>query len=222
MSDAANHVDRLRSARTELADARDAVAEHGEDRLETVRDAHREATSLLDRYEGKATGTGDFRAFVQFQESFVELVEGLPADLPAREAFEEANDLLDQRRLDEDDFARARDLLGPAADRAALLEERAAAEERYETARRDARKRLRDLDDRIDRLERLQRPDRVLRRVGACGVDGLPARGERPRSPPRRRGERGVPARGPPATARRPPGVRGDVSGGRGVDSDSA
>ncbi|AXG05370.1 hypothetical protein DU500_02385 [Haloplanus rubicundus] len=157
MSDAGNHVDRLRSARAELADARDAVADHGEGRLETVRDAHREATSLLDRYEGKATGTGDFRAFVEFQEAFVELVEGLPTDLPAREAFEEANDLLDQRRLDEDDFARARELLGPAADRAALLDARATAKERYETARRDARKRLRELDDRIDRLERLQR-----------------------------------------------------------------
>jgi hypothetical protein len=157
MSDAANHVDRLRTARAELADARDAVADHGEARLTAVRDAHREATSLLDRYEGTATGTGDFRAFVEFQESFVELVEGLPDDLPAREAFEAANDLLDQRRLDVDDFARARDRLQPAADHAALLEERATAEERYEMARRDARKRLRELDDRIDRLERLQR-----------------------------------------------------------------
>jgi len=152
-----DYVDRLRSAREELADARDAVDEVGEARLEAVRDAHHEATDLLDRYEGRATGTGDFAAFVEFQEAFVELVEGLDDDLPAREAFEEANDLLDQRRLGEDDFERARETLQPAADRAALLADREAAEDRYETAQRDARRRLRELDDRIDHLERLQR-----------------------------------------------------------------
>ncbi|MEF8856096.1 MAG: hypothetical protein V5A16_01605 [Haloplanus sp.] len=156
MSDT-TYVDRLRDARQRLADARDAVEEVGEARLAAVRDAHREATGLLDRYEERATGTGDFRAFVEFQEAFVELVEGLPDDLPAREAFAEANDHLDQRRLDEGDFERARELLQPAADRAALLAERERAADRYETARRDARQRLRELDDRIDHLERLQR-----------------------------------------------------------------
>jgi len=159
-----DHVERLRTAREELAAARSAVDEQGEERLERVRDAHRAATDLLDRYEGRATGTGDFRAFVEFQEAFVELVEGLPDDLPAREAFEAANDLLDQRRLDEDDFERAREHLEPAGDRAALLAERERARERYETARRDARRRLRELDDRIDRLER-------LRRLGEADLD---------------------------------------------------
>jgi hypothetical protein len=157
MSDSGDHVDRLRAAREALADARAAVADAGEERLAAVRDAHREATDLLDRYEGTATGTGDFRAYVEFQEAFVELVEGLSDDLPVREAFEEANDLLDQRRLDADDFERAREILAPAADRATLLEERAAAAERYETAHRAARRRLRELDDRIAELERLQR-----------------------------------------------------------------
>jgi len=159
MSDAddADHAERLRAARDELASARAAVDEHGETRLAAVRDAYREATDLLDRYEGRATGTGDFRAFVEFQEAFVELVEGLPDDLPARAAFEETNDLLDQRRLGEDDFERARELLEPAAERATLLAERTTAEERYETARREARKRLREVSDRIDRLEHLQR-----------------------------------------------------------------
>ena len=164
MSDAEEHTDRLRDAREELADARAAVADAGEEQLAAVRDAHREATDLLDRYEGRATGTGDFRAYVEFQEAFVELVEGLPDDLPAREAFEAANELLDQRRLGEDDFAQAREILNPAADRAALLEARATAEERYETARRDARKRLRTLDDRIEELER-------LKRLGAADLD---------------------------------------------------
>jgi hypothetical protein len=168
MSDAeridTTHADRLREAHENLADARVAVEEAGVDRLRTVRDAYREATALLARYEGKATGTGDFRAYVEFQEQFVELVEELPEDLPAREAFETANEHLDQRRLDEDDFERARALLEPAADRITLLEEREAARERYETARRDARRRLRELEDRIDELER-------LRRLGEADLD---------------------------------------------------
>lgn len=147
----------LRAAREGVADARAAVEEHGEERLEAVRAAHREATDLLDRYEGRATGTGDFAAFVEFQEAFVELVEGLDDDLPARDAFEAANDVLDQRRLGEDDFERAREELAPAAALADLLSERAAAADRHEAARRDARRRLRDLRDRIEYLERLQR-----------------------------------------------------------------
>jgi len=159
MSDVASddYVDRLRTAREELSEARNAIEEVGEARLQAVRDAHREATDLLDRYEGRATGTGDFAAFVEFQESFVELVEGLDDDLPAREAFEEANEHLDQRRLSEDDFERVRETLQPAADHAALLADREQAAERHENARRDARQRLRELADRIDHLERLQR-----------------------------------------------------------------
>lgn len=147
----------VRAASEELAAAEAAVADRGEARLAAVREAYREATDLLDRYEGRATGTGDFAAFVEFQEAFVELVEGLDADLPAREAFERANDLLDQRRLGEDDFAAARDELSAAAELVALLDDRETARERYEATRRDARRRLRELSERIDRLERLQR-----------------------------------------------------------------
>ncbi|WP_251341873.1 DUF7118 family protein [Haloplanus halophilus] len=155
---------RLRTAHEDLLDARAAVEERGEANLEAVRDAHREATDLLDRYEGRATGTGDFAAFVEFQEAFVELTEGLDDDLPARSAFEEANDLLDQRRLDEDDFERARERLAPAADLVDLLADREAAREAFEAARRDARRRLRDLEERIDSLER-------LRRLGEADLD---------------------------------------------------
>jgi len=147
----------LRAARADRDDARAAVADHGETRLRAVQEAYREATGLLERYEGRATGTGDFKAFVEFQESFVELTEGLDDDLPARSAFEAANDLLDQRRLGEDDFEQAREALEPAADLAALLDERDAAAEAFEAARRDARRRLRDLGERIESLERLQR-----------------------------------------------------------------
>jgi hypothetical protein len=147
----------LRSAREDLADARAAVEAEGEADLRQLRDAYEAATGLLDRYEGRATGTGDFAAFVEFQESFVELVEGLDDDLSARDAFEAANDLLDQRRLSEADFERARERLEPAADLVSLLDRRETARERFEAARRDARRRRRELSERIDALERLQR-----------------------------------------------------------------
>ncbi|WP_248895887.1 DUF7118 family protein [Haloplanus halobius] len=147
----------LRTARERLESARAAVEDHGEERLQAVATAYREATDLLERYEERATGTGDFAAFVEFQEQFVELVDGLDDDLPARNAFEEANDILDQRRLSESDFDRARDALDPAADLVSLLDDREAAVERYEAAKRDARRRLQELDERIETLERLQR-----------------------------------------------------------------
>ncbi|MFB6122882.1 MAG: hypothetical protein ABEJ78_05425 [Haloferacaceae archaeon] len=133
------------------------VAEHGEDTLRAVESAYRQAMDLLERYEDRATGTGDFAAYVEFQEKFVELTEGLDADLPAREAFERANDHLDQRRLSEDDFDHARELLEPAADLVALLEDREAARERYREAKHAAERRVRELDSRVAELERLQR-----------------------------------------------------------------
>ncbi|MFB6108492.1 MAG: hypothetical protein ABEJ82_06595 [Haloplanus sp.] len=154
----------LREARTALADAEAAVEEYGESTLRSVAAAHREATGLLDRYEDRATGTGDFGAYVEFQDAFVELVEGLDDDLPRREAFERANDHVDKRRLDEDDFDRAREELQVAAELAARLEARASARDRLEQAKSAAEKRHHEFGERIDRLER-------LRRLGEADLD---------------------------------------------------
>ncbi|MFC6989885.1 hypothetical protein ACFQJD_16445 [Haloplanus sp. GCM10025708] len=147
----------LADAYAERERAEDAVDEHGEDVLREVESAYRQAMNLLERYEGRATGTGDFAAYVEFQEKFVDLTESLDSDLPAREAFERANDHLDQRRLSEDDFDHARDLLEPAADLVALLEDRTEARERYREAERDVERRVHELDARVAELERLQR-----------------------------------------------------------------
>lgn len=148
-------VDALADAAAARRDAEAAVADAGEPRVETVASAYASATRLLDRYEGSATGTGDFGAYVEFQERFVDLVENLPEDLPTRDAFEAANDTLDQRRLTERDFERARETLSPAADIAGLLDDRAEARERYREARRAVEKRLDELNARITELERL-------------------------------------------------------------------
>lgn len=145
----------LRAARAELSAVEARIDEHGEDAVRRVAKAHDAVLRLLDSYLGSATGTGDFEAYVRFQEEFVELVEGLPEDLPEREAFEAANETVDQRRLSEDDFERARSQLAPAAEVAGLLDEREDARERVREARRQLTDRLDELDERVEDLERL-------------------------------------------------------------------
>jgi hypothetical protein len=120
-----------------------------------VAEAHADATDLLATYEDSATGSGDFAAYVEFQERFVTLVEDLPDDLPTRESFEEANDLLDRRRLSEKHFEQARDLLAPAREAVDALEEREAAREHLRETRQTVRRRLSTLDEEIAHRERL-------------------------------------------------------------------
>jgi len=151
----------LRDARTELADVVAEIEDVGEENVEAVADAYDRATDLLDSNEAAATGTGDFEAYVRFQNAFVELLEGLDEDLPTRDAFEAANDHLDKRRLSESDFDRAREALEPAREVAALLERRTAARDRVDEAEYAVESRIDDLDERIDDLERLAGLDDV-------------------------------------------------------------
>ncbi len=146
----------LRNADEACREAESAISEHGETQIETVADAYDRATKLLKRYEGKATGTGDFKAFVEFQGQFADLVENLPDDLPARESFERAEDITDKRRLSEGDFDRIRATLDPAEEVASLLERRRAVRERYRNARHRVANRITELGERIDDLKRLQ------------------------------------------------------------------
>ncbi|MFB6301372.1 MAG: hypothetical protein ABEH78_00705 [Haloferacaceae archaeon] len=147
--------ERVETLRAERSRAREAVRERGEEAVAAAADAYREATALLDRYEDSATGTGDFEAYVEFQDRFAGLVEGLDGDLPAREAFEEAAETVDQRRLSEADFAAAREALAPASELVDLLERRDEAEERFRRASHEAREALDAVEERIERLERI-------------------------------------------------------------------
>ncbi|MFC6786828.1 hypothetical protein ACFQFH_13360 [Halobaculum halobium] len=153
--DAAALAATLREARERRDDAVDAVEEHGESTLSTVRDAVQRADRLLDRYVDSATGTGDFQAYVEFQGEFAAVVEDLDEDVPGRDAFERANEAVDGRRLSESDFERAREALSPARELAGRLAEREAAEAALHDAERDATRRVDALDDRIAELERL-------------------------------------------------------------------
>lgn len=150
-------LERLQAARENYEAARDRVEAVGESTLRRVAEAHREATRLLDGYQDSATGTGDFAAYVEFQEEIGELTEGLPEDLPERSAFEDAADRLGKRRLTERDFEHARETLEPAGDLAVRLEECDAARERYRRARRAVAERRDALDAQVADLRAVAR-----------------------------------------------------------------
>ncbi|QCS40888.1 hypothetical protein [Natrinema versiforme] len=147
----------LEAARKRLATADERIADHGEETVEEVTAAYRNATTLLEDYVDRATGTGkeNFQAYIELEGKFDGLVSGLSEDLPEYEAFEDALEAIDKRRLSESDFERARECLEPAAEYADLLEDREAAREELAEARKAAAKRLRGLGDEIDERERL-------------------------------------------------------------------
>ncbi|PCR91891.1 DUF7118 family protein [Natrinema ejinorense] len=156
-SDESTPLEELEAARARLAESNDRIEDHGEETVDEVATAYRNATKLLDDYVDRATGTGkeNFQAYIELEGKFDGLVSSLSDDLPEREAFEDALEAIDKRRLSESDFERATDALEPAAAYADLLEEREAAREALVEARKNANKRLRAIDDEIDDHERL-------------------------------------------------------------------
>ncbi|WP_049899319.1 DUF7118 family protein [Halococcus agarilyticus] len=147
----------LEAAHAAYEETADHITDHGESEVRAVAAAHDRATTLLDRYDGRATGTGDFEAFIEFQEAYESFVDDLDDDLPHRDAFETTAERFDKRRLSESDFAAARETLAPAGDLADLLAERDARAETYRDARRAVDDRLATLDDRLDELERIHK-----------------------------------------------------------------
>lgn len=146
----------LETADDRYHDAAATVDEAGETNLQNLADAHAEFTRLLAQYSDSATGSGDFQAFIEFQEKVQRFVDTLPSDLPERHVFERAADILDQRRLATADFDRARETLEPAKEMAARLDARAAALEDYRAARRAVTDHHRTITEQIDRLESLK------------------------------------------------------------------
>ena len=153
----ADPVAELERARERLDRARERVREFGEDDLRQLAEAYEEFTRLLNRYEEPATGDGDFQQFIEFQGKIETAVERLADDILLREAFEEADDHLQQRRLSESDFAYVREQLEPVADLVERLDERERALSNYRTARRAVEQARHETSERIDDLERLVR-----------------------------------------------------------------
>lgn len=147
----------LRDAREAVGDAEAAVDEHGADSLEALRAALRDLDVLFEQYEDDATGTGDFQAYLSFQDDIVALVEGFDDDLPERDAFESLLDLFKQRRLSEADFDEARDRLRDARDLVERLDTLDEAREEYRQTRSRVADAADEYADEVASLERLQR-----------------------------------------------------------------
>ncbi|ADB58981.1 hypothetical protein Htur_0080 [Haloterrigena turkmenica DSM 5511] len=156
-ADGQSPLEALEGARRRFEEADRQIADAGGDAVAEAAEAYRDATTLLEDYVDRATGTGreNFKAYVELEGQFDSLVSGLPDDLKGREAFEEALDAIDKRRLSESDFERAHEALEPAARYAELLDEREAAREAIAEARTAAAKRRRELGDEISERERL-------------------------------------------------------------------
>lgn len=150
----------LREAYDKLVAMEDRIARIGQDRVEATADAYRRAIRVLDKYEDDATGSGNFEAFVAFEDEFVS-VTSPAADVRTPEAFEAAQDTVDKRRLSQSDFDAAREALEPAGEYVELLEDRDARIEEYREARRHAKEALKDVTNRIADLERVAEYDDV-------------------------------------------------------------
>lgn len=158
-----NRLDALARADEQYRQAATAVEEIGEDDLHQLADVLEDYHTLLDRYVETATGSGreEFEQYVEFQGEIARFVDTLPADLLERDRFEDAGEYLDQRRLSESDFAHARDLVQPASDLAARLDERDQALEQYRDARHAVATRKRELEAELQELEDILAFDEV-------------------------------------------------------------
>jgi hypothetical protein len=150
-------LERLEAARERFAQARREIDDRGGEAVVDAAEAYRDATELLDSYVDRATGTGkeNFKAYLELEGKFDALVDGLSDDLKSHEAFENALDAIDKRRLSESDFERAHAALEPAERYDDLLRERDAARGALAEARKAASRRRREIDDEIYERERL-------------------------------------------------------------------
>lgn len=143
----------LREVYDELRAIETRLSQLGESRVEATVDAYRQAGRVLDRYDDTAIGSGDFASYVQFRSKF-EAATNVDEDILAADAFERANDAVDKRRLNESDFANARDALGDVEQYLTLLEDRDAARETYRITRKNAKDARDELAEQIHSLER--------------------------------------------------------------------
>ncbi|MFB6198287.1 MAG: hypothetical protein ABEI52_08490, partial [Halobacteriaceae archaeon] len=135
------------------------VDEFGRDALEEARNARRNLLGLLDKYEGEATGSGNFEAYIQFQDEVIELVENLPDDIPERERFEKISERFDKRRLSTRDFEWARNELDAIGELTERIDDLETAREDVRNAERKLQQRIDDLTDQRDRLRTIAQYD---------------------------------------------------------------
>lgn len=148
-------LERLSTARAEARDAKGALGELDEDTAVDLKEAYRVAHDLLDSYEDRATGSGDFGGYLEFRQRFDAFVEDLDDDLPYRGRFEQAAADVDRRRLSGGDFAAARRELEDVEPIVGALDDLVDARDRLASTRRAVLTRREHLARRRDRLEEL-------------------------------------------------------------------
>lgn len=172
MSDAEAVIDRLAAADRAYVEAAQAVESIDGTAVDEVGELVRRFESILDAYEDRATGSGDFGGYLTFRGEVTSFVSDLPGDQAGRDAFETAADHLDERRLQPAHFDRARAALAPAREIADAVAERRDAATELRNARAAARDVLEDLDEQVAHLEDLERFRRVDVDASVAPIEG--------------------------------------------------
>lgn len=146
--DIAEHIDRLDRLERDIEAEEVRLADIEADDARALADAYRRARSLLEDYRERATGTGDFGGYMEFRSKFSSLVEDLDDGLAHHDAFEDALDHVEQRRLSDRHFDRALDALDPVADITAALDRLAQLRDERSSVRGDLLDVRRDLEQR--------------------------------------------------------------------------
>lgn len=152
-------LDDTASAYHEVIAAKRDLGELDEATVSELRDAYVLAIDLLDSYEDRATGTGDFGGYLEFRQRFDQFVEELDDGLPFRDRFEQAASDVDRRRLSSGDFAKARGELEEVAEVVEALDRLDEARDRLKARRKRVLAKRSELERRRDRLEELAHLD---------------------------------------------------------------
>lgn len=128
----------------------------GRDDLEELAEHIKQIDRLIEQFEDRATGTGDFGGYIAFRQQITTLVENASEDLPHRDALETVADIADQRRLSEQDFQDIRDTLADVRPTVDLLDAEEAARLAYRDARRAVGSRIDDLEEQLAHVAHLQ------------------------------------------------------------------
>ena len=149
----------------EYREVRSEVREVGEEKAERTRELYRRIDDAFDEYREDATGHGEFRRFVEFQNIVIDIEEGI-GDVYGAEDIETALSRLDANTLRDKHFRRANDDL---SDVRSFVE----TYERYLELGDSLGDELNDLEHRADELEReiTAKEDALRKAREAEGVD---------------------------------------------------
>lgn len=154
--DTPDHLEALEMAHDEYRSLTADIESIGRDHLEEFANLVIDLDRLVEQFEDRATGTGDFGGYIAFREQVTSLVENAPDDVPHREELERIAETADKRRLSEGDFETIRHTLSDIRPTSRLIDREEEARLAYRDARREAISHRNEIDDRIDELKELR------------------------------------------------------------------